>query len=68
LPALSAATEGVPTIKTPLGAKGAGEIGTIGAPAPILNAIADAIGGDDFDMPTALERIWRMLDDGNNQV
>jgi carbon-monoxide dehydrogenase large subunit len=68
LPALLAATEGIPTTKTPLGAKGAGEIGTIGAPAPILNAIADAIGDDDFDMPTKPERIWRALGGGSNQA
>lgn len=61
LPALVASTEGVATTNNPLGAKGAGEIGAIGALAPILNAVADATGDDKFDMPTASERIWRIL-------
>ena len=60
LPAFDVSTEGVATTNNPLGAKGAGEIGAIGALAPILNAVADAIGSDKFDMPTASERIWRV--------
>ena len=67
-PDLVAATQGIPTTNNPLGAKGAGEIGAIGAPAPILNAVADAIGGDDFDMPTAPERIWRAVCNRDSQA
>lgn len=68
LPSLLCATEGIPTTNTPFGAKGAGEIGAIGAPAPILNAIADALGNDGFDMPTTSEAIWRALADAGDQA
>jgi aerobic carbon-monoxide dehydrogenase large subunit len=62
VPTLVVSREGVTTTNNPLGAKGAGEIGAIGALAPVLNAVADAIGSDRFDMPTVSERIWRVLD------
>lgn len=48
----------------PLGAKGAGETGTIGAPAAIANAIMDALrpfGISHLDPPYAPERIWRAI-------
>ena len=46
----------------PLGAKGCGEAGTIGAPAAIMNAVVDALaplGTVDIDMPATSERVWR---------
>lgn len=48
---------------TPLGAKGIGEAGTIGVPAALLNAIADAVGGlpEDVSLPLTPETIWRLL-------
>jgi carbon-monoxide dehydrogenase large subunit len=61
VPTLVVSSEGVTTTNNPLGAKGAGEIGAIGALAPILNAVADAIGSDRFDMPTVSERVWQVL-------
>ena len=61
VPTLVVSTEGVTTTNNPVGAKGAGEIGAIGALAPVLNAVADAIGSDRFNMPTVSERIWRVL-------
>jgi aerobic carbon-monoxide dehydrogenase large subunit len=48
----------------PLGAKGCGEAGTIGAPAAVMNAVADAlapIGAADLDMPATPERVWRAI-------
>jgi carbon-monoxide dehydrogenase large subunit len=48
----------------PLGAKGCGEAGTIGAPAAIMNAVTDALaplGIKSVDMPATPERIWRAL-------
>jgi len=33
----------VPTKRNPLGAKGAGEAGTAGAPAAVMNAVNDAL-------------------------
>lgn len=48
----------IPTGNNPLGMKGAGEIGCIGAPASVVNAIADAIGHDRIDMPVTPEKVW----------
>ena len=51
----------VPTKLNPLGVKGAGEAGTVGALAAIMNAIVDAIGNESIEMPTTPERVWRAL-------
>jgi len=51
----------VPTKLNPLGAKGAGEAGTVGALAAAMNAIVDAIGNGDIEMPTTPERVWRAI-------
>ncbi|WP_119273453.1 xanthine dehydrogenase family protein molybdopterin-binding subunit [Taklimakanibacter deserti] len=53
----------LPTDNNILGMKGAGEIGCIGAPAAIMNAIADAIGHDRIDMPAMPEAVWRALNE-----
>lgn len=53
-----------PTLTSLLGAKGAGEAGTAGAPAAVLNAINDALSGFDaeiFSMPATPELILRAL-------
>jgi carbon-monoxide dehydrogenase large subunit len=49
----------------PLGAKGCGEAGTIGAPPAIMNAVLDALaplGITDLDMPATPERVFRAID------
>ena len=51
----------VPTKLNPLGAKGAGEAGTVGALAAAMNAIVDAIGTGELEMPATGERVWRAL-------
>jgi aerobic carbon-monoxide dehydrogenase large subunit len=48
----------------PLGVKGAGESGTVGAPPAVLNAIVDALapfGIVDVEMPATAERVWRAI-------
>ena len=53
-----------PTPLNPLGAKGIGESGTVGAGPAILNAICDAVahlGIDHIDMPATPQRTWRAL-------
>ena len=53
-----------PTPLNPLGAKGIGESGTVGAGPAILNAIHDAVahlGIRHIDMPATPQRIWRAL-------
>ena len=50
----------------PLGIKGAGEAGAIGAPPALVNAVVDALaelGIDHLDMPLTPERLWRAMRD-----
>jgi carbon-monoxide dehydrogenase large subunit len=54
--------ESVPTAMNPLGAKGAGEAGCHGATPAIVNAVIDALGVKEIDMPLTPERVWRALD------
>ncbi len=53
-----------PTPLNPLGAKGIGESGTVGAGPAVLNAIHDAVahlGIDHIDMPATPQRIWKAI-------
>ncbi|HEY7366031.1 MAG TPA: xanthine dehydrogenase family protein molybdopterin-binding subunit [Methylomirabilota bacterium] len=53
-----------PSPLNPLGVKGAGEGGTLPAPAAIANAIADALGPRGVavtEMPLTRERLWRLI-------
>lgn len=61
LPAFEGERVGQPSKNNPLGMKGAGEAGTIGGCAPLINAIADALGHDVIEMPATPERVWRAL-------
>ena len=59
-----------PTQHTKLGAKGAGELGTVGAAAVIANAICDALsdlGVTHIEMPITPEKIWRAIRDAQAQ-
>ena len=40
--------------------KGCGEAGAIGAPAAVINALCDALGVKDIEMPATPERVWRL--------
>ena len=54
----------VPTKKNVLGAKGAGEAGTVGALPAVMNAVNDAlfhIGAPKIDMPAKSEKVWRAI-------
>jgi len=53
--------ETVPTRMNPLGAKGAGEAGCHGATPAIVNAVIDALGVKEIDMPLTPERVWRAM-------
>jgi len=50
-----------PSPLNPLGVKGAGEGGTLPAPAAIANAVADALGVNVTEMPLTREHVWRRL-------
>ncbi|MEO8145540.1 MAG: xanthine dehydrogenase family protein molybdopterin-binding subunit [Betaproteobacteria bacterium] len=45
----------------PLGVKGCGEAGAIGAPAALMNAITDALGVKDMPMPATPQAVWTAL-------
>jgi len=53
-------TLGTPNPNNPLGAKGCGEAGTIGAMPSIMNAIIDALDGTQIEMPATPEKLWRV--------
>ncbi len=59
LPSFEVATLVTPCPHNPLGVKGCGETGAIAAPAALINAVTDAIGIEDLDMPATREKIWR---------
>ncbi|PZN95423.1 MAG: xanthine dehydrogenase family protein molybdopterin-binding subunit [Alphaproteobacteria bacterium] len=52
-------TLGTPSPTNPLGVKGCGEAGTIGAMPSIMNAIIDALDGTQIEMPATIEKLWR---------
>ena len=57
----------VPTATNPLGVKGAGEAGCVGAMPAIANALVDALseyGVRNVEMPATPERIWRIIQKG----
>ncbi len=49
----------------PLGVKGCGEAGAIGAPPAVINAIANAIGVKHVEMPATPETVWRACQSAN---
>ena len=50
-----------PSPFTALGAKGLGEGNTMSAPAAVANAVCDALGIDDLELPLTAPRIWEAL-------
>ncbi|MBY0430938.1 MAG: molybdopterin-dependent oxidoreductase, partial [Rhodospirillales bacterium] len=64
MPSFRFAANEVPCRANPLGVKGAGEAGAIGAPPAVINAIVDALaplGIRHIDMPATPHAVWRAL-------
>lgn len=64
LPSIRFELNEVPCAANPLGIKGAGEAGTIGAMPAIVNAVVDALselGIRHVDMPATSEKLWRLI-------
>ncbi len=61
MPPVTTAFVESPTPLNPIGAKGIGEGGSIGTPAAVANAVADALGGMRVDPPFSEEKLWRAL-------
>ncbi|HUZ72551.1 MAG TPA: xanthine dehydrogenase family protein molybdopterin-binding subunit [Stellaceae bacterium] len=64
LPSFTVATHGTMCTHNPLGVKGCGEAGAIGAPGAVMNAVLDALaplGVSHLDMPATPEKVWRAI-------
>jgi carbon-monoxide dehydrogenase large subunit len=64
LPAFETHAIECPSPMNELGVKGIGEVGAIGSPAAVQNAVVDAVrhlGVDHIEMPLLPERVWRAL-------
>jgi len=64
LPGLEVVLRELPTLSNPLGVKGVGQAGAIGAPQTVVAAVLDALrphGVTQLDMPLTPETIWRAL-------
>jgi carbon-monoxide dehydrogenase large subunit len=61
MPSFDCGFHHVPCTTNPLGVKGAGEAGAVGAPAAVVNAVANALGVRHIDMPLTPEKVWRAL-------
>jgi aerobic carbon-monoxide dehydrogenase large subunit len=64
MPFIETASTVTPTPVNPLGVKGVGEAGTIGASPAVVNSVVDALaplGVRHIDMPMTPEKIWRLV-------
>jgi carbon-monoxide dehydrogenase large subunit len=64
LPSFTVGTHATKCTHNPLGVKGCGEAGAIGAPAAVMNAVVDAlnaVGVNDLTMPATPEKVWRAI-------
>ena len=71
LPSFKVGTEVTPCTHNPLGVKGCGEAGAIGAPAAVMNAVVDALaplGIRDVAMPATSGRVWGAIQEAKNKT
>ncbi len=66
LPSFRVGTHNTPCTHNPLGVKGCGEAGAIGAPPAVINAVIDAlqplgVGEVDIGMPATPARVWQAI-------
>ncbi len=64
LPNYTVATQSVMGASNPLEVKGVGEVGAIGSPPAVINAILDALsplGVEDISMPATPQRVWQAI-------
>jgi CO/xanthine dehydrogenase Mo-binding subunit len=69
VPAVQVSHMEIPSRLNPIGVRGAGELGTIGAPAAIANAIADALsplGAEVREFPLTPDRIWQLISEATS--
>jgi carbon-monoxide dehydrogenase large subunit len=71
LPSFKVGTEVTPCTHNPLGVKGCGEAGAIGAPAAVMNAVVDALaplGVRDMAMPATASRVWHAIQEAQKKA
>jgi carbon-monoxide dehydrogenase large subunit len=64
LPSIDVGTHTTLCTHNPLGVKGCGEVGAIGSPPAVINAVVDALkpyGVKNIDMPASPEKVWRLI-------
>jgi carbon-monoxide dehydrogenase large subunit len=64
MPPMDVISNSVPTPNNPLGVKGAGEAGTVGALSAVMGAVVDALrplGVTHLDMPASPARVWAAI-------
>jgi aerobic carbon-monoxide dehydrogenase large subunit len=64
VPAITASFVSTPSSRNPLGARGVGEVGMVGAPAAVHGAVLDALahlGVRDVPMPCTPQRVWAAI-------
>jgi carbon-monoxide dehydrogenase large subunit len=70
LPSFELVAMETPTSLNPLGVKGIGEAGTIGATPSVQNAVVDAVshlGVRHIEMPTTPERVWTAISEAQEE-
>jgi carbon-monoxide dehydrogenase large subunit len=71
LPNITVGTESTLCTHNPLGVKGCGEVGAIGSPPAIINAVIDALkdyGVRHINMPASAPKIWSIIEAGRPQM
>jgi aerobic carbon-monoxide dehydrogenase large subunit len=71
LPNMQVATENTMCTHNPLGSKGCGEVGAIGSPPAVINAIIDALRDYNvrhMNMPATGEKIWSIINAGPSKL
>lgn len=67
MPSFDISWNEIPSRSNALGVKGAGEAGTVGAPAAFINAVIDALkpyGVEEIDMPVTPLKLWEIIQAG----
>jgi carbon-monoxide dehydrogenase large subunit len=71
LPNFNVSTENTMCTHNPLGSKGCGEVGAIGSPPAIMNAVVDALkdyGVRHIDMPATGPKLWSIIQAGQTKM
>ncbi|MBV9118704.1 MAG: molybdopterin-dependent oxidoreductase, partial [Acetobacteraceae bacterium] len=71
VPNITVGTETTLCTHNPLGVKGCGEVGAIGSPPAVINAVVDALrdyGVRHIDMPATPQKIWAILEAGRPRM